>query len=125
MSECISNENIIIIITYRAVIIIIIIITCRAVNGYPELAITRVVNYERVYAETKWIEQEKLTEEEQEDDVRDESLSKFEFCVDCDHNFSSLYCVFSIIIGCVTNFLQMDAYLGWLLCEMMRMLTNI
>jgi len=65
-----------------------------------------------------------LTEEEQEDHAGDERLPKLVFCVDCMCSlFSCLYCVLYIVIGCVTtNFLQLDACLGWLLCEMVCML---
>ena len=38
------------------------------------------------------------------------------------HKWMTPYCVFFTVIGCVTNFLQLDAYLGRLvLCEMMCM----
>src|SRR6218665_2364695 len=72
-------------------------------------------------------EQEKLPEEELDDHVRDDRLPKFVFCVDCVHYF--LFWVFdysAFIIGCVTTkFLQLDAYLGWLLCEMVHMLNPL
>jgi len=65
---------------------------------------------------------EKLTEQEQEDHARDERLPKLVFCADCSL-VSCLYCVFFIVIICVaTKYLQLDAYLGWLLYEMVRML---
>ena len=66
----------------------------------------------------------KLTEEEQEDHARNERIPKLVFCVDYVHYYLSfLYCVFFIVIGwVVTKFLQLDTYLGWLLCEMVHML---
>ena len=67
--------------------------------------------------------QEKLAEEEQEGHTKDERLPKLVFCIDCVRYVSCLYCVLFIVIGCVTTkFLQLDAYLGWLLLEMVCML---
>jgi len=62
-------------------------------------------------------EQEKLTEEDHEDQTRDVRLHKRLFCVDC-VNYFLVFIVFLKVGYVTTNFLHQDAYLGWLLCEM-------
>ena len=47
--------------------------------------------------------QEKDTGKEQEDHARDERSRELVSCVNCVHILSSLYCVFFIVIGCVTT----------------------
>jgi len=84
-----------------------------AVNGYPGTRYWAITGVVKLWTGTRGNkgQQEKLTEEEQKDHARDERLPKLVSSVDCSL-FSYLYC---------TNFLQLDAYLGWLLCEMVCM----